>query len=104
MRKLLSLSVALAILVSACNDDNNEDQSKTVDKTGSIEVSLSTKHLDSLKDVLITHYTVWRQGVMVKQYDKTDTLPSLGLTLAEDESNDINKTIPRDYEFFVTVK
>lgn len=109
MKKLLPLGIAIALLISACNDDqSNEDQSKTVDKNGSVEVSLSTKHLDSLKDLLTTHYTIWRKGVMVKQYDKTDTLPSLGKMLPENDDNNSNNSfaqlIPRDYEFFVTIK
>jgi uncharacterized lipoprotein len=67
MKLFLPFGFALILLLSACDDNNaSEDQAKEVDKKGSIEVSLSTKHIDSLKDLLTTHYTVWRKGVMVR--------------------------------------
>jgi len=105
MKQLLPLGIALVLLISACNDQSNEDQSKTLDKTASIEVALSTKHLDSLKDILTTHYKVWRHGIVVKEYSKTDTLPSLGKMVADgDDEHTGTQIIPRDYEFYVTVK
>ena len=106
MKLYLPIVFALILLISAC-DDNNEDQSKTVDKTGSVEVSLSTKHIDSLKDELITHYTVWRKGSIVREFTKRDTVPGLETFKTEGE-NDNGDTqdvkVKKDYEFFVTVK
>lgn len=105
MKLLLSIGFILTLLLNACN--NNEDQAKQVDKNGSIEVSLSTSHIDSLKDLLTTHYTVWRKGLKVREFDKKDTVPSLDTFTTEGE-NDNGDTrdvrVKRDYEFFVTVK
>ncbi|MDB5009773.1 MAG: hypothetical protein JWQ06_562 [Mucilaginibacter sp.] len=105
MKLLFPLGFALILLISACDD--NEDQAKTVDKGGSIEVSLSTKHLDSLKDLVITHYIVWRRGAKVKEFDKRDTVPSLGNFITEGENGNgdtRNLNLRKEYEFYVTVK
>jgi len=106
MKILYPFGIALIFLLAAC-DNNNEDQAKSVDKNGSIEVSLSTSHIDSLKDLLTTHYTVWRKGVKVSEFNKRDTVPSLG-TLNTEGENDNGDTqdvkVKKDYEFFVTVK
>jgi len=105
MKKLLPFAFALCLLICSCDD--NDDKAKEVDKKGSIEVSLSTNHIDSLKDLVITHYTVWRKGVMVREFSVKDTIPSLGLTTTEGENDNgdtKNMVIPKDYDFFVTVK
>jgi hypothetical protein len=60
MKLLFLLGFAFILLFGACNNENS-DQVKQVDKNGSIEVSLSTAHIDSAKDLLTTHYTVWRK-------------------------------------------
>lgn len=106
MKLLLPFGIAFILLFGACNNENS-DQVKQVDKNGSIEVSLSTAHIDSAKDLLTTHYTVWRKGVKVREFDKKDTVPSLGQFTTEGE-NDNGDTkdvsVKKDYEFFVTVK
>ncbi|MDB5138926.1 MAG: hypothetical protein JWR12_842 [Mucilaginibacter sp.] len=105
MKFLLPFGFALILLLSACDD--NADQVKTVDKNGGIEVSLSTTHLDSLKDLLTTHYTVWRKGVKIREFNKRDTVPALETFTTEGE-NDNGDTqdvkVKKDYEFYVTVK
>jgi len=108
MKPLLSAAFILCLFLAACDDDNNDDsKAKEVDKNGSIEVSLSTQHIDSLKDVLTTHYIVWNKGAKIKEYDVRDTIPTLGAAQTEVE-NDNGDTqdakIPKDYDFFVTVK
>jgi len=106
MKLYLPIGLALVLLISAC-DDNTDDQAKTVDKGGSIEVSLNTKHLDSLNDVVTTHYIVWRRGARIKEFDKKDTIPSLGnfITEGENDNGDTQKlNVRKEYEFYVTVK
>jgi hypothetical protein len=107
MKKLLPICFAGILVLSACDNDDKEDQAKTVDKNGSIEVQLSTKHIDSLKDELTTHYTVWRKGVIVKEFNKKDTVPGLETfkTKGENDNGDTQDVkVKKDYEFFVTVK
>ena len=106
MKLLLPFGFILVLLLSAC-DNNNEDQAKQVDKNGSIEVSLSSRHIDSLKDQLTTHYIVWRKGIKVREFDKKDTVPSLETFTTEGENDNGDTTavkVKKDYEFFVTVK
>ena len=105
MKIYLPISLILILFLSACDD--NDDQAKQVDKNGSIEVSLSTRHIDSLKDQLTTHYTVWSKGIKVREFDKNDTVPSLGTFTTEGENNNGDTkdiSVKKDYEFFVTVK
>jgi hypothetical protein len=105
MKLFLTPGIVLLMLLSACDDNN--DQVKQLDKSGSIEISLSTSHIDSLKDLITTHYKVWRKGIMVREFDKKDTVPSLDIFTTEGE-NDNGDTrdvkVKKDYEFFVTVK
>lgn len=105
MKLLLPFGIVLMLFISACDD--NDDQAKAVDKNGSIEVALSTAHIDSLKDLVTTHYTVWRYGKKVSEFDKRDTVPALGSIYTEGENDNgdtKNIKVKKDYEFFVTVK
>ncbi|MES2279204.1 MAG: hypothetical protein V4592_24445 [Bacteroidota bacterium] len=106
MKILLPIAFIAALFLTACDDDNN-DKAKEVNKNGSIEVTLHTKHLDSLKDLMTTHYVVWNKGTKVKEFDVNDTIPSLGhvKTEAENDNGDTQSVnIPKDYDFFVTIK
>ena len=106
MKSFLFSGFVLILLLSSCNNEN-EDQVKQVDKNGGIEVSLSTQHIDSLKDLLTTHYIIWRKGTKVQEFDKRDTVPSLGqfITEGEKDNGDTQDVrVKKDYEFFVTVK
>lgn len=105
MKPLLFTAFILCLFLTACDDDN--DKAKEVDKKGSIEVTLSTTHIDSLKDLVTTHYIAWRRGAKIKEWDVKDTVQSLGVGTTEGEDNDGNTkemVLPRDYDFFVTVK
>jgi len=108
MKPLLSAAFILCLFLAACDDDNDDNgKAKEVDKNGSIEVSLRTQHIDSLKDVLTTHYIIWNKGAKIKEYDVRDTIPTLGTgeTEVENDNGDTqNARIPKDYDFFVTVK
>jgi len=105
MKQFLLIGAALVLLLASCDD--NDDQTKIVNKDGSVEVTLSTRHIDSLKDELTTNYKVWRYGSLVREYAKKDTVPSLNTftTEAENDNGDTkNISVKKDYEFFVTVK
>ena|ERR1700744_5959046 len=106
MKPFLPIAFAFLLFLSAC-DDNDDDKAKTVDKNGSVEVLLSTQHLDSLRDQLTTHYIVWRKGIKIKEFDKLDTVPSLGrfYTEGENDNGDTQSVnVRKEYEFYVTVK
>lgn len=105
MKPLLSVALLLCLFLYACDD--NDDKAKEVDKKGAVEVTLSTNHIDSLKDLVNTHYVVWRRGIKIKEFDVKDTVQSLGVANTEgedDDGNTKNITAPKDYDFFVTIK
>ena len=107
MKAILPAVLLSCLFLSACDGDDDDSKAKTVDKTGSVEVTISSSHLDSLKDQLNTHYIVWNKGIKVKEFDVRDTVPSLGNanTEAENDSGDTkNINVRKDYDFFVTVK
>ncbi|WP_259067407.1 hypothetical protein HDF24_12520 [Mucilaginibacter sp. X4EP1] len=105
MKFFLLPAVAIVLLLTACDD--HSDKTTTLNKKGGIEVSLSTAHLDTTRDLLTTHYTVWDKGIKVKEFDKRDTIPALGMATTEGEDDNGNNqdiTVKKDYEFYVTVK
>jgi len=106
MKFFLLPAVAIVLFLAACDDDHS-DKVTTVNKNGGIEISLSTTHLDTTKDLLTTHYIVWSKGVKIKESDKRDTIPALDMitTEAEDDNgNTKDVALKKDYEFYVTVK
>ncbi|OCX51543.1 hypothetical protein BEL04_16085 [Mucilaginibacter sp. PPCGB 2223] len=106
MKISLYIIAAACLLLAACNNDD-DGKAKEIDKKGSIAITLSTAHIDSLRDEVVTHYQVWRKGVVIKEYDKRDTIQSLGtgVTEGEDDNGDTKTmNVPKDYDFFVTVK
>jgi len=104
MKQYISI-LAASMLLIACNE-GKEDVVKQPTKDGSIEALLTTKH-EAGYDIMTTQYKVWVKGKVAKLISKTDTIPSLGNTTEEGEDNDGNTqdlVVPKDYEFFITVK
>jgi uncharacterized lipoprotein NlpE involved in copper resistance len=99
-------AVALILLLAACNN-KNEDETDTVDKSGSVETAVSVEHADSTHDVVLTRHKVW---VNFKEYttvEHRDTVPALGMlnTAAENADGDSkNVSVKKDYQIFITVK
>ncbi|HYF04123.1 MAG TPA: hypothetical protein VEC36_12140 [Patescibacteria group bacterium] len=105
MKKVIP-ALALAATLTSCNNEP-EDLTHDIDKSGSIETALSVKHLDSSRDVLTTTHKVWAQNTMIRQYSYSDTIPRLGsgYQMSEMVNGDVkNMIVPKDYQFFVTVK
>lgn len=99
---LLFISLAMA----ACGEKKNEDIVKEPNKEGSIETVVSVKH-DKGFDILTTTHKVWVKNKLDKVLVKVDTLASLGTTLAEGEDENGHSqraVVPKDYEFYITVK
>lgn len=106
MNKIL-LCLGLSLVFASCKDkEQNDDVVQQPDKDGSIETVLSVTHADSF-DILTTTHKVWVKGNLAKTLVKTDTLQSLGMISEEAEDKDgktETKRVPKDYEFFITVK
>jgi len=56
--------------------------------------------------LLLTHQNVYIKGNLIKTLVKRDTLPALGdsIQTIEEDGNDKTVRLPKEYEFFVTVK
>lgn len=58
-------------------------------------------------DVVVTTHKVWDKNKLVNQFTHTDTVPYLGTTKETGEDNDGNEkqfTVPKNYNLFITVK
>lgn len=103
MKYKLLLALVFAVLLQSCGDEEKEDVTQTVDKTGAIETVLSTEHVDNQSDVLITTYKIWAKGSLVKEIVRRDTLPSLG-DFSETDEDGKKVQGKKDYELYITVK
>lgn len=99
--------VTLILLLAACNKESNEDETTTVDHSGSVETSVSVQHADSTHDVLLTRHKIWYNNLEFKTVEYKDTVPALGMlnTDAENSSGDTQPVkVKKDYQIFITVK
>ena len=106
-QKLTVAIVAIALFVTACNDEPKEDVTNDVNKAGSVETAVTVEHADSTHDVLVTKHKVWRNFTKYKTIEYRDTIPALGDTNTEAENADGDKKsvqVKKDYEIFITVK
>jgi hypothetical protein len=104
--KYCLIAFSFALLLSSCRSEENEDVVKQADHEGSVEIAVSIEHHEGY-DLLKSDYKVWVKNQQVNAYQKVDTLPSLGMTTqtAENEDGDEKQvTIPRDYELYFTAK
>jgi hypothetical protein len=96
-----------SLLVSCAENDPSESEVNEVNKKGSVEMVLTTTHIDGNKDLLKIPIKIYKDGQLIKEIMVQDTLPNLGETTeeAENEDGDVKTLkVPKDYEFFVTVK
>lgn len=118
MKKSLTL-IALAIfLFIACVPTKNEDVVKEPSKEGAIEAKITTVHMKGF-DILSTQFKVWVKGKLDTVFYSNQKIKSLGITTAEYDSTFTAKDedgekyedvktkkaiVPKDYEFYITVK
>lgn len=106
MRKINLLIACIAIIGFTSCETEKEDVVKTPGKDGSIETVITVYH-GSGYDILTTTHNVWYRGMLDKSIIKRDTIRSLGNTVQEGENSDGETkiiSVPRDYEFYITVK
>lgn len=98
--------IASLIFITACNEeDAPEDAVTSVSKNGSVETVVSVEHADSA-DILITKHKVWVKNNLVKEITERDTIPVLGDTVVTvtNNGNELQQTVKKDYEFYITVQ
>jgi hypothetical protein len=101
---IVIIVILLAILMS---DDDKEPAVKNLDKTHAIAVTYETKTLSDSTVLLIENQNIYVKGKLIKSIARMDTLPALGDSIQAVEDNDDLQTmarIPKEYEFFVTIK
>lgn len=103
----IAFSIILMTALVSCEEEKQEDLTNEVNKSGSVESSVTVDHLDSVNDILITKHAVWVKGNKIKDIEHRDTVPSLGIenTTAENSEGDTKSVaVQKDYEIFITVK
>lgn len=103
MKKILLIVLSFQLAV-ACSD--KEPAVATLKRDKAIEVTFETQKLGDTAVLLLTHQNVYVKGNLIKTQIKRDTLPALGDSLQTVGEDDDQKTVrlPKEYEFFVTVK
>lgn len=103
MKKVV-IALMFLSLFTACEEEPSEVDS--VDKSGSIEIVLSTKHVGN-KDIATTNRTFWVNGQKVKEDFIIDTLQALPISkeVGEDENGEEKEVkVQKEYQFFITIK
>jgi hypothetical protein len=100
-------AIALLLLGSCGSKNDNEDVTTTINKAGSVETIITTNHLDSTHDVLITTHKIWAGYNLYNTVVHRDTVPALGnaTETGENENGDTKEIkLLKDYEIYVTVQ
>lgn len=101
---VISAFLMCSFIFASCSDDKPVTE---LTKDQSIEIAFDTKSLSDTAVLLTTKKNIYLKGVMIKSIVTTDTLPFPGMKTEEiedDNGNTKNVTMPKEYEFFITVK
>ena len=107
MKNGLWLPLLSGMLLMSCQQQDNDDKVKEVDKDGSVEMKVEINHLDSARDVMKTEKIFWVKGQQEKTIIDLDTIPALGTTTENFKTSsgeDTTATIQKNYKIFITVK
>jgi hypothetical protein len=101
---LISVLLVSSFILASCSNDKPVTE---LTKDQSIEISFDTKILADTAVLLTTKKNIYLKGIMLKTIITTDTLPFPGMKTEEiedDNGNTKSVTMPKEYEFFITVK
>jgi hypothetical protein len=106
MKNITVISALLmsSFLIASCSDDKPVTE---LTKDQSIEITFDTKSLSDTAILLTTKKNIYLKGALAKSIVSTDTLPFPGMkseTIEDDNGNSKSVTMPKEYEFFITVK
>ncbi len=93
------------LITIQCNSEEEQEQPlSNVDKSGSVETVISSKNVKDAV-ILTTKHSIWKDNKKVKDVIYNDTIPQLGDTMIEVESNSGGTKIKqkKDYKHFITV-
>jgi len=94
----------IVFAMSSCS--SKEPVVANLKKDKAIEITFETRKLGDSAVLLLTYQNVYLRGNLIKTIVKKDTLPSPGdsIQTVEVDGNEKTVRLPKEYEFFVTVK
>ncbi|MEI6347054.1 MAG: hypothetical protein WCP69_03805 [Bacteroidota bacterium] len=101
---LLFILSLISLLIAGCSDDKPVTD---LTKDQSIEIAFDTQNLSDTAVILTTKKNIYLKGALLKTIVDFDTLPFPGFKseVIEDDNGDSKSvTMPKEYEFFITVK
>jgi hypothetical protein len=106
---IVALVVAVVCLTAyvASTPGRGDDETREVDRNGSVETSVSIQHVDSTHDVILTTHKVWVRASQYASLLHRDTIPALDSMATEAENANGEKKwvmVKKDYQLFITVK
>lgn len=104
-KKLITLIFLITLTLTSCKSEN-EDEVAEPNKEGSVEINIGVEHLQD-KEVIITKKCYWVKNNCVLTKIESDTVPNLGVTTdtyEADNGDDSTIIVPKNYEFYITVK
>jgi len=99
---LLCLYGVMMLVYTACGQKDNAT-TQNLSKENSVEIVVTTKHLNEKYDLVKTTRRVYLENKLIKETSSFDTIPALGRGKVEDEDGKI-KSVQKDYDIFVTVQ
>lgn len=93
----------LTLAFVAC-EQKESGTTQNLSKENSVEIVVSTKHLNEKYDVIRTTRRVYLQNKLIKESSSFDTIPALGRAQVQDENDSKIKSVQKDYDVFVTVQ
>jgi hypothetical protein len=94
----------LTLVLVACVQKESAT-TQNLSKENSVEIVVSTKHINEKYDLIKTTRRVYLQNKLIKESSSFDTIPALGKAqVEEDENNNKIKSIQKDYDIFITVQ
>ena len=104
-KKLIAIIFLITLTIASCNSEN-EDEVAQPNKEGSVEITIGVEHLQD-KELITTKKYYWVKNTCVLTKIEADTVPSLGTTTdtyEADNGDDSTIIVPKNYEFYITVK
>lgn len=102
----LLLASCILLLFPACTSGIDESQTNEIDKGGAVEISYSTQTVGNVV-IAKTERKFWVNGSLHKTDIALDTLPQLPISQEWGEDNEGNEkqiNVQKEYQFYITIK
>lgn len=99
----ISFYATLMVVLTACGQKESAT-TQNLSKENSMEVVVTTKHLNEKYDVIKTTRRIYLQNKLIKESSSFDTIPALGKAKLYNEDTQKFEFVQKDYDIFVTVQ